>query len=156
MTVYLCIGSNLTNRHGNCLRAIELLQANGIVVTARSGMHQTAAWGEVSQPDFINMCVGVETDLTPGELLGILKAIELQMGRTPTWRWGPRVIDLDILLYGSLVVQEEGLVIPHPYMHQRGFVLAPLREIAPRVVHPVLNRSVEELFGEVVDKNERD
>ncbi|KJU85073.1 2-amino-4-hydroxy-6-hydroxymethyldihydropteridine pyrophosphokinase [Candidatus Magnetobacterium bavaricum] len=150
MRVYIGIGSNLSNRHGNCLRAIELLQEGGMLVTARSGMHKTAAWGETAQPDFINMCVEIETDLPPGKLLHVLKAIETQMGRTPTRRWGPRVIDLDILLYGGLVVREEGLTIPHPYMHQRGFVLHPLREIASTVVHPVLNKSVGELAANVV------
>ncbi|MBF0317965.1 MAG: 2-amino-4-hydroxy-6-hydroxymethyldihydropteridine diphosphokinase [Nitrospirae bacterium] len=149
MKVYIGIGSNLSDRHGNCLRAVELLQEGAIVVTARSGMHQTAAWGDMSQPDFINMCVEVETDLSPTELLNALKAIETHMGRTPTRRWGPRVIDLDILLYGGLVVQEEGLTIPHPHMHQRGFVLLPLQEIAPGVVHPILNKSIEELAAGV-------
>ncbi len=148
MKVYIGIGSNLSDRHGNCLRAVELLQEAGIAITARSGMHQTAAWGETSQPDFINMCVEAETDLPPAELLSVLKAIEVKMGRVSTKRWGPRLIDLDILLYGGFVVQEEGLTIPHPYMHQRGFVLHPLREIAPGVVHPVLNKSIGELAAE--------
>ncbi|MBF0343672.1 MAG: 2-amino-4-hydroxy-6-hydroxymethyldihydropteridine diphosphokinase [Nitrospirae bacterium] len=149
MTVYIGIGSNIGEKRQNCLRAVEMLQANGMVVTARSGMYQTEAWGDTDQPDFINMCVEVETELPPFELLKTLKAIEVAMGRVPTRIWGPRVIDLDILLYGELVVQEDGLVIPHPYMHQRGFVLHPLREIAPGVVHPLLNESIEELANEV-------
>ncbi|KJU83729.1 2-amino-4-hydroxy-6-hydroxymethyldihydropteridine pyrophosphokinase [Candidatus Magnetobacterium bavaricum] len=149
MKVYIGIGSNLYDRHGNCLRAVQGLQESGMLVTARSQMHQTEAWGDTSQPDFINMCVEVETDLPPTELLKVLKAIEAQMGRTPARRWGPRVIDLDILLYGGLVVREEGLTIPHPHMHQRGFVLHPLREIASAVVHPVLNKSVGELAAGV-------
>ncbi len=117
-----------------------------MAVTARSGMYETKAWGVVNQPDFINMCVGIETRLTPFQLLDALQAIEIQTGRRKSYKWGPREVDLDILFCGERVIDEERLKIPHPYAHLRGFVLEPLAEIAPEFVHPVIGQTIEHLL----------
>lgn len=148
-TVYIGIGSNLGDRKANCTRAIELLKASGIVITKESSMYETEPWGVKEQPDFINMAVKAVAVLKPKELLDVLKAIEKKMGRIPAERFGPRIIDLDILLYDSLVVDEPDLKIPHPLMHEREFVLRPLSEIAPEVVHPALKKTVLRLLKEL-------
>ncbi|GAB4387494.1 MAG: 2-amino-4-hydroxy-6-hydroxymethyldihydropteridine diphosphokinase [Thermodesulfovibrionales bacterium] len=147
--VHIGVGSNLGDRAANCGRAVELLGRRGIRVRKRSSLHETEPWGLRDQPRFLNMALEAETGLGPRDLLLALKAVEAEMGRAPAERYGPRVIDLDILLYGSLAVKEPGLEIPHPRMHERAFVLAPLSEIAPRAVHPVLGKTVEELMAEL-------
>ncbi|KWT83445.1 2-amino-4-hydroxy-6-hydroxymethyldihydropteridine pyrophosphokinase [Candidatus Magnetominusculus xianensis] len=113
-----------------------------MTVTKRSAMYETKAWGVEAQPDFINMCVEIDTQLTPLQLLEALQAIEQQTGRQKSYKWGPRKIDLDILFYGGLVIDEERLKIPHPYAHLRRFVLEPLAEIAPEFVHPTLGNTI--------------
>ena len=144
-TVYIGVGSNLGDREGNCLRALALMAESGLVVTKRSSMHETEPWGILEQPRFINMVVSVKTNLDPVRLLALLKDIEKLAGRKETVKYGPRTLDIDMLLYDSLVVKEPALEIPHPLMHERGFVLAPLAEIAPDVIHPVLKKTVLEL-----------
>ncbi|MEW6108784.1 MAG: 2-amino-4-hydroxy-6-hydroxymethyldihydropteridine diphosphokinase [Nitrospirota bacterium] len=146
---YIGIGSNIGNRQKNCLKALELLEANGLEVTEESSMYETEPWGVEDQPHFINMAVEVKTELSPGELLFLLKKIEHEMGRGDTAKWGPRIIDLDILLYDDLEINENSLIIPHPLMHKREFVLEPLSEIAPEKVHPALKKKIGELFKEI-------
>ncbi|WP_306688909.1 2-amino-4-hydroxy-6-hydroxymethyldihydropteridine diphosphokinase [Candidatus Magnetominusculus xianensis] len=136
------MGSNVGSRQGNCLSAIEWMSHSGMTVTKRSAMYETKAWGVEAQPDFINMCVEIDTQLTPLQLLEALQAIEQQTGRQKSYKWGPRKIDLDILFYGGLVIDEERLKIPHPYAHLRRFVLEPLAEIAPEFVHPTLGNTI--------------
>ena len=145
--VHIAIGSNRGDRQENCRKAIELLKQKGITPVAISTMHETEPEGVTDQLLFINMAVSAETELPPLELLAVLKEIEKQMGREETVRYGPRVIDLDLLLYGDETIDEPGLVVPHPLMHGRGFVLGPLSEIAPDAVHPVLKKTVSELKG---------
>ena len=145
-TVYIGIGSNLGNRKENSLKAIELLQSSGLSLKKQSSMYETKPWGIEEQPEFINMAVVLETELRPLELLSLLKNIEVKMGRQDTVKWGPRLIDLDILLYDNETINEDGLKIPHPLMHERLFVLEPLSEIAGDVIHPVFQKKIKELF----------
>ena len=144
--VYIGIGSNLGNKRDNCLKAVESLEKSGLRITKRSSLHETEPWGVKEQPKFINMAVEADTDLPPRELLLLLKKIEDAMGRERMTRWGPRIIDLDILLYNDLQMKEPDLQIPHPLMHERDFVLEPLSEIAPEKVHPVLSRKIRDLL----------
>ena len=144
-TAYLGIGSNLGNREENCIRAVELFEKRGIHVRRKSALHETKPWGMNDQPLFLNMAIEIETALNPRELLKMLKEMEKEIGREPTSRWGPRIIDLDILLFNATVVDDDNLSIPHPLMHERDFVLKPLTEIAPDAKHPVLHKSIREL-----------
>jgi 2-amino-4-hydroxy-6-hydroxymethyldihydropteridine diphosphokinase len=146
---YIGIGSNLGNRQKNCLHAVELLEGKRIIVKKRSSMHETKPWGVKDQPRFINMAIEIETGLESKELLRILKIVEKELGRKESFRWGPRSIDLDILLFGDLVLKEDDLEIPHPLMHERDFVLKPLCEIAPDIIHPVLKKKIRELLQEL-------
>jgi len=148
-TAYIGIGSNLGSREDNCKSAIRHLIDNGIKVLKLSSMTETEPWGVKEQPKFINMAVEVETSLSPEELLHLLKKIENKTGRQPAVHWGPRVIDLDILLYDDLVLKTHELEIPHPHLAEREFVLRPLAEIAPDKMHPVLKKSIKKLLSDL-------
>ena len=143
---YIGIGSNLGDREFNCKQAIGLLRQKGTTVSKESSLYETKPWGVRDQPLFLNIAIEIETDLKPFELLRTLKDIEKKMGREETFLWGPRIIDLDILLYDNNIVDEKGLRIPHPHMQDREFVLRPLCEIAGDVTHPLLLLSIEELL----------
>jgi len=145
-TIYLGLGSNLGDRAANLRAALKAL-APHITVVAESAMYETPPWGVKDQPGFLNMTVRGETELTPAALHEHIKQTERDLGRTPTYRWGPRLIDIDILLYEDLIVDTPDLVIPHPHMHRRPFVLVPLESIAPEVVHPVLGLSIRQLLA---------
>lgn len=147
---YIGIGSNLGKKEENCLHALELLQRRGIIVKKRSSLYDAEPWGIKEQPRFINMAVEIETRLEPKDLLGVFKEIEKGMGRKESVRWGPRIIDLDILLFEDMVLKEEDLEIPHPLMHERDFVLRPLCEIAPDRVHPLLKMRICDLMQRLV------
>jgi len=126
---YLGLGSNLGDRLLLLARAVRLLSTLRVKVGAISSVYETAPQGMVDQPSFLNLAVQIETDLRPRELLRHTKDIEAELGRVRDLRWGPRTVDIDILLYGDLVVVEDGLQIPHPRLAERAFVLVPLLEL---------------------------
>ena len=151
--VYIGIGSNLGDRKTNCLRAIEHLEKRGIHIIRQSSMIETEPWGVKDQPEFINMVVEAETDLSPQDLIRQLKDCEQAMGRVQSHRWGPRLIDLDILFYDDEVIETEELNIPHPEIQNREFVLRSMCELSPDMKHPVLGKSMKELFEILIKKD---
>lgn len=138
MTVaYLSIGSNIGDRLYHLVDAVRALHSHdGVEVLAVSSIYETAPVGYTDQEDFLNMAVCVETVVGAQELLGVCQRVEQELGRERTIRWGPRTVDLDILLYGNDAIEAENLIVPHPRMHERAFVLIPLLEIAPLIAHP--------------------
>ena len=152
--VYILSGSNLGKRMVNLARALELVEQKGGKVVAQSQLYETAAWGIRDQAPFLNQVMELETPLSARELLNALLDIEQSMGRQRKEKWGERLIDLDILYYGDAVIEEPGLNIPHPHIAQRRFTLAPLCEIAPLLVHPVLRKNQLQLLEECPDKLE--
>lgn len=143
-TVYLSLGSNLGDRSANLNSAIEKLGKLG-KIEAVSSFYESEPVEFTSQPWFVNCAVELNTEKMPKQLLSALLGIEQQMGRRRTQNKGPRVIDIDILLFGSSVVDTGQLTVPHPAMHERRFVLEPLAEIAPEIRHPVFKRTIREL-----------
>jgi 2-amino-4-hydroxy-6-hydroxymethyldihydropteridine diphosphokinase len=134
---YVGLGANLGPREVTLLRAVDLLgEADGVEVVAVSQLHETEPVGVVDQPPFLNGAVAIETTLGPRELLDLLLDIERSLGRVRVERWGPRTVDLDLLVYGSETVDEPGLRVPHPRLHERRFALEPLAELAPELVVP--------------------
>ncbi len=147
---YIALGSNLGKREDNLRRALAALAAReGIAVRRVSPFLETAPVGGPPQGPFLNAAAELETTLEPPELLAVLHQVERELGRERTVRWGPRTIDLDLLLYGERVIDEQGLRLPHPRMHERRFVLDPLSQIAPDARHPILDRTVRELLAEL-------
>ena len=145
VTVFIALGTNLGDRMANLTRALELLQPQ-VQVTEQSDVFETIPWGVRDQPLFLNQVIKGTSQLAPEELLVFLKAIETEMGREPSVRYGPRLIDLDILLYGDEQIQTERLQIPHPRMLERAFVMLPLAQLAPDLVIPGTDEPVIEIL----------
>ena len=143
------------DRAGAVREAARLIAAGGDVeVTRLSSLYMTAPWGITDQPEFVNAVAEVETDLAPTELLSRAKAVEMQMGRKRRERWGPREIDIDLLLYGDGVINTGGLEIPHPGMEERAFVLVPLLELAPDLAHPGTGKRFSESLEKLKSRGE--
>ncbi len=143
--IFLGLGSNLGDRRANLLEATTRIAARVGIIQAISNIYETQAWGIQDQPDFLNQVVEIRSSFEPAALLDEILKIEQDMGRERRIKWGERLIDIDILFYGSRIVQTEKLTIPHPFLHQRNFVLFPLLEIAADWVHPVLKKAVQDL-----------
>jgi 2-amino-4-hydroxy-6-hydroxymethyldihydropteridine diphosphokinase len=150
-TAYLLIGGNLGEKLAKLQNAIALLSKTGILVST-SSIYETEAWGLEDQPSFLNQAVVLQTKLEPQQLMTQLLFIEQQLGRVREQKFGPRLIDIDILLMDDIVLQTEDLTIPHPSLHLRNFALTPLAEIAGNKLHPVFNKTITELLNECPDK----
>lgn len=142
---YLGLGSNLGDRETKITSALKMLGQKAQILKI-SSLYETEPVGYKDQPWFLNCVCSLETDLSPQALLKFAKAIERKLGRKPTLRFGPRLIDIDILFYDGLILDSPDLVIPHPRLAERAFVLVPLKEIAPNLVHPLLGVTIEELL----------
>ena len=147
-TAYIALGANLGDRSANIERAIDILRNTlGIVVKRVSSVREyDAVGGPPDSPPFLNAAAEIETTLSPRELLDALLQTERSLGRQRREKWGPRLIDLDLLLYGDRVIDGPDLKIPHPLMHERRFVLEPLAQIAPDAIHPLLSKAVRDLL----------
>ena len=150
VTVYLGLGSNMGNRQGNLDRALDFLSQR-LRVEQVSSIYDTEPIGNIEQPRFLNLVCQVYTRLAPGELLTLAKGIELKLGRALGKSNAPRPIDIDILFYGNQVFETPDLVIPHPRLAERAFVLTPMAEIAPDLVHPVSSKTIKQLLKEITE-----
>jgi len=144
--VYLALGSNLDDRLANLKQAITSLSPQ-MEVKAKSRVYETLPWGYADQPMFLNQVIRANTYLEFEHLLKHIKRLETALGRKPSFKNGPRLIDLDILFYDDLVMETASLVIHHPHMHERGFVLMPLNDIAPDLVHPTIRKTISEMLA---------
>lgn len=147
--VLLALGSNLGSREANLRAALTHLNARGLRVVRQSPIIESDPVGVIDQPAFLNMAAEIETDLAPLELLNAIQSIEQAVGRTPSYRWGPRILDIDIILWGDQIIRETRLQVPHPRFRERAFVLKPLAEIAPEAVDPETGQTVAALAGQL-------
>ena len=154
-TAYIGVGSNLGDKLHNCCKAIELVDnIENCTVMKQSGFYRTEPVGVASQDWYVNGVICVETGLSAQDLLRSLFSIETDMGRVRKQRWESRIIDLDIILYGDHVIDEEDLTIPHPLMHMRKFVLIPMVQLDTDLVHPVFGRTMSELFDDLTEEGQ--
>lgn len=151
--IFLLLGTNLGDRRGNLTRATQEILDKAGKITTISSLYSTAAWGNMTQPDFYNQIIEIETSLEPHPLLETLLEIERNMGRVRTEKWGPRVIDIDILFFDQRVINSPSLTIPHPGIPDRRFTLVPLNEMVPEFRHPVSKKSVHTMLHECNDQS---
>lgn len=149
---YLLLGSNEGAREQWLRDAIVLIATNCGTIVLMSSIYSTAAWGMEDQPDFLNMALAIDTELSPSELLNSILQVEQDLGRERKEKWGQRTLDIDILFYGNEIINLPSLKIPHPAIQDRRFALIPLCEIAPKLIHPAFNKSVSLLLDECADK----
>jgi len=150
ITAYLGLGSNLGDREANINKAlVELVRSGRTRLTRVSSVYETEPVGFKEQPVFLNVAAEIETELDVWDLLAAVKEAERRTGREKTFKWGPRTIDIDILLYGDECLAEDNLEIPHPEMHRRAFVLTPLAEIAPLAKHPAQVLTIRQMSAEI-------
>lgn len=147
-TVYLSLGSNLGDREEYLRKGLGFL-ARSLQIVRVSSVYETEPWGNTKQPHFLNLVCGASVEMSPRQLLKVAKGVEQCVGRRPTFRYGPRVLDVDVLFYGGQVVTTPELTIPHPRIPERAFVLVPLAEIASFYMHPVLRQTVGDLLEQV-------
>lgn len=152
--VFLGLGSNLGNREENLLKAQKLINKKVGKVHSKSSIYETAAWGITEQNAFLNQVLEIETVFSPDAVLHLLLKIEKNMGRIREIKWGERSIDIDVLYYNNEIISTENLVVPHPFIQERKFVLVPLCEIAPVFIHPRLKQSNLELLEKCQDSGE--
>lgn len=153
MGIYIALGSNLGDKKKNLLQALKRLEQHGIHVCTVSDFIRTEPYGVTDQPDFLNGTAEISTSLSPEALLTVLLQVEQEMGRKRLRHWGERNIDLDLLLYEDRIVDLPQLKLPHPDLQNRSFVLQPLAQIAPELWHPVLKKTMRELWQEWREKN---
>lgn len=150
--IVLGLGSNLGDREKNLLLAIKKINEQAGTVSAVSSLYKTEPWGKGDQPDFLNQVIVLESLLHPLPLLRKLQVIEGELGRKKTVKWGPRLLDIDILFFGSEIIAQENMTIPHPAIADRKFVLQPLCEIMPSFIHPLLQKTSRQLLEECRDE----
>ncbi len=150
--VFLGLGSNIGKKEENIYKAVDLLSEK-IKNLKMSKFYISKAVGYKNQPDFINAAVKGFTDLSPHELLYYIKSVEKNLGRIYRFHWGPREIDIDILFYGELILENKNLIIPHPRLHERDFVLLPLMDLEPNFIHPVFKKSIRDLYQDLKEKS---
>ncbi len=151
-SAFLVIGSNLGNSQENLEKAVQEIEKNCGIIIKKSSLYETASWGNTEQPNFINQAIHLSTNLSPKKLIKQLLHIERLMGRQRNIKMGPRIIDIDIILMDEIMVHSDYLILPHPFMQDRSFVLTPLNEIAPKAIHPIFQKTVEQLLVECTDK----
>ena len=145
--VLMSLGSNTGNRLNMLTKALSELEHDGFCIIDKSKIWETSPWGLTDQPRFLNMCISAETEMTPEEMISTVKNIEKKLGRSKKIKWGPREIDIDIIAIGELIIETPALSVPHRHMHERAFVLIPLKEIAPLFRHPVTWKTLDEMIG---------
>jgi 2-amino-4-hydroxy-6-hydroxymethyldihydropteridine diphosphokinase len=148
----IALSTNIENKNQNLLESIDLVSDESAnTIFQKSPIYITAAWGLENQPDYLNQVIEIQTKFTAEELLDFLQSVETKLKRVRTIKFGPRTIDLDILFYGQTILDSKNLAIPHPLLQERNFVLAPLNDILPNLIHPVLNKTINQLFQECTD-----
>lgn len=154
-TAYLILGGNKGDKMQNLQQAILLLESHVGTITKKSDIFVTAAWGNTNQPDFFNQAICIETQLSPKELLKAIISIEQTLGRIRSHeKWMERTMDIDILFYNNEIIDTENLKIPHPFIQERKFVLVPMEQLSPTMIHPIFKKNIRTLLSECDDELE--